>query len=76
MIYNFFTAPSSLKAEDRYQKIAEDKRDGRSDYAIDRDRVLYSKSFRRLSDKTQVFLSNDTKDLRTRLTHIRGKPTC
>lgn len=70
MNYNFYIAPSSVKAEDRYFKKAEDKRDGRSDYAIDRDRVLYSKSFRRLSDKTQVFLSNETKDLRTRLTTL------
>lgn len=69
MNYNFFSAPNILVAKDRYNCKDEDKRDGRSDFAIDRDRVLYSKSFRRLSDKTQVFLSNDTKDLRTRLTH-------
>lgn len=69
MNYNFLSTPNELSAKDRYFQKVEDKRDGRSDYAIDRDRILYSKSFRRLSDKTQVFLSNDTKDLRTRLTH-------
>lgn len=69
MIYNYVSAPNTLLAKDRYFRKLEDKRDGRTDFAIDRDRILYSKSFRRLSDKTQVFLSNDTKDLRTRLTH-------
>lgn len=69
MIFNYFSAPNTLVAKDRFFRKLEDKRDGRTDFAIDRDRILYSKSFRRLSDKTQVFLSNDTKDLRTRLTH-------
>ncbi|WP_074886475.1 deoxyguanosinetriphosphate triphosphohydrolase [Butyrivibrio proteoclasticus] len=35
----------------------------------DRDRILYSKSFRRLKDKTQVFLSPDGDHYRTRMTH-------
>ncbi len=35
----------------------------------DRDRILYSKSFRRLKDKTQVFLAPDGDHYRTRMTH-------
>ena len=35
----------------------------------DRDRILYSKSFRRLKDKTQGFLSPDGDHYRTRMTH-------
>ena len=35
----------------------------------DRDRIIHSKSFRRLKDKTQVFLSPDGDHYRTRMTH-------
>ncbi len=35
----------------------------------DRDRILYTKSFRRLKDKTQVFLTPDGDHYRTRMTH-------
>ncbi len=38
-------------------------------YQRDRDRILHSKSFRRLKDKTQVFLSPRGDHYRTRMTH-------
>ncbi len=41
----------------------------RSAYQRDRDRILYSRAFRRLSGKTQVFLTVKDDHLRTRLTH-------
>ena len=41
----------------------------RTCYQQDRDRILHSKAFRRLKDKTQVFLAPQGAHYRTRLTH-------
>ena len=43
--------------------------DIRPAYQRDRDRILHSKSFRRLKHKTQVFLAPEGDHYRTRLTH-------
>ena len=41
----------------------------RGEYQRDRDRIIHSKSFRRLMHKTQVFLAPEVEHYRTRLTH-------
>ncbi len=41
----------------------------RTAYQRDRDRIIHSSAFRRLKDKTQVFLAPDNVHYRTRLTH-------
>ena len=41
----------------------------RNDFMRDRDRILYSKPFRRMSRKTQIFLPLSDDHVRTRLTH-------
>lgn len=41
----------------------------RTCFMRDRDRVIHSKSFRRLKHKTQVFIAPDNDHFRTRLTH-------
>ncbi|MCK5520521.1 MAG: dNTP triphosphohydrolase [Candidatus Marinimicrobia bacterium] len=43
--------------------------DFRSIFQMDRDRILHSNAFRRLQNKTQVFVSGDYDFYRTRLTH-------
>jgi len=41
----------------------------RTEFQRDRDRILHSKSFRRLTHKTQVFLFPEDEHYRTRMTH-------
>ncbi len=45
------------------------RRDYRTPFQVDRDRIIHSHPFRKLQSKTQVFLSGEYDFYRTRLTH-------
>lgn len=60
---------AALSSASRGRAKPEEQCDIRPVFQRDRDRILHSKSFRRLKDKTQVFLSPDGDHYRTRMTH-------
>lgn len=67
--HRIYRSCASFSDETRGRACPEDKCDIRTEYQRDRDRIIHSKSFRRLKHKTQVFLSPGGDHYRTRLTH-------
>ena len=60
---------ASFADESEGRLVSEDPDPLRTCYQCDRDRILHSKSFRRLAHKTQVFLAPEGDHYRTRLIH-------
>ncbi len=67
--YTLLSPAASHSRESRGRDVFTEQCDLRTDYQRDRDRILHSKSFRRLIHKTQVFISPQGDHYRTRLTH-------
>ena len=67
--YEFLSPQAQKAAETKGRPEPEADNDVRTCYQRDADRILHSKSFRRLMHKTQVFLSPEGDHYRTRMTH-------
>ena len=63
-------APYATKSADAKSAKPEEPSPTRTAFAVDRDRIVHSKAFRRTKHKTQVFLAPVGDHYRTRLTHI------
>lgn len=63
-------APYATKAEEtRGRLIPESPSETRTEFQRDRDRIIHSGGFRKLRNKTQVFIESEGDYYRTRLTH-------
>ena len=67
--YEVLSPQAQKAAETKGRPSPEEDNDVRTCYQRDADRILHSKSFRRLMHKTQVFLSPEGDHYRTRMTH-------
>lgn len=66
---NYLSPYASHSRDSRGRLKPEEQCDIRPVFQRDRDRIIHCKAFRRLKDKTQVFLSPEGDHYRTRLTH-------
>jgi dGTPase len=66
----FLHPKARLSARSRGRAVREEEGEIRTCFQRDRDRIIHSKSFRRLKHKTQVFLAPKGDHYRTRLTHV------
>ncbi|NLD48575.1 MAG: deoxyguanosinetriphosphate triphosphohydrolase [Clostridiaceae bacterium] len=66
---NMLSPFAQLSSESKGRSCQENECDIRTIFQRDRDRIIYSKAFRRLKHKTQVFISPEGDHYRTRLTH-------
>lgn len=67
--YRKLSPLAQKSAETKGRLYSEEDSDARTCYQRDADRIVHSKSFRRLMHKTQVFLSPEGDHYRTRMTH-------
>ena len=65
-----FLSPYAVQSANTQGRLKEEKRcDFRTEFQRDRDRIIYSNSFKRLKNKTQVFFAPAGDHYITRLTH-------
>ncbi len=62
-------APAATSSLNAQRQIPEEESTVRTAFQRDRDRIIHTKSFRRLKHKTQVFIAPTGDHYRTRLTH-------
>ncbi|MBQ6550999.1 MAG: deoxyguanosinetriphosphate triphosphohydrolase [Lachnospiraceae bacterium] len=67
--YDILSPYATHARESKGRAVWEEPCDIRTIFQRDRDRIIHSKSFRRLKNKTQVFLAPEDDHYRTRLTH-------